>query len=113
MQEGHKAAFKAGLRIYQPNFRHLAWGEKHKEGKQDYVAPLATAPSHQLLTWGWKILEVLPKRAKRQEPRKRSLFGLYLPLGEARRIETHNIDPSVEDRRARARGYRTDGIGSD
>ncbi|MEV8663507.1 DUF2235 domain-containing protein, partial [Mesorhizobium ciceri] len=50
---------------------------------------------------------LLPKRVKWREWKRRSLFGLYLPCGEPRRLpEDLNIHPSVEERRSRLAGYR-------
>lgn len=46
-------AVKAGLRITESNFRHLAWGEAHADGEHEYVAPSSAASSHQSLNGGW------------------------------------------------------------
>ena len=99
-------AVKAGLRITESNFRHLAWGEAHADGEHEYVAPSSAAPSHQSLKGGWWPLEVLPKSAKERETRNRSFLGLYLPFGELRKVEPHNIDPSVQQRIAANIGYK-------
>jgi hypothetical protein len=77
-----------GLHINQPMYNHLVLGHALQGGKRTYTAPSFTAKLHNSMTWGWKPLEVIPKRVKwRDWPRRRSLFGWYLPLCEPRRID--------------------------
>lgn len=51
-------------------------------------------------------MEFLPKSAKERETRRRSFLDLYLPFGELRKVEPHNIDPAVEKRIAANIGYK-------
>jgi hypothetical protein len=40
------------------------------------------------MTWGWRPLEVIPKRTKwRDWPQRQSVLGWYMPLCEPRRID--------------------------
>lgn len=99
-------AVKAGLRINKPNYRHLAFGESHDEGKHDYVAPSATGPAHRSLKGLWWLLEVLPKAVKYREWKRTGLAGAYLPLAEPRRVDPWTIiDPSVRQRVDASIGY--------
>lgn len=100
-------AIAQGLLVNAAMYEHLVDGAALTGGKHAYVAPDATAKLHNSLTWGWRILELLPKRVKWREWKRRSLFGLYLPCGEPRRLpDDLNIHPSVEERRSRLAGYR-------
>lgn len=99
-------AVKAGLRITQANFQHLAWGKPQAESEHDYVAPSATAISHRSLTWGWWPLEIFPKRTKERETRKRSFSELYVPFGKRRKVEPYNVDQSVQQRKAASIDYK-------
>jgi uncharacterized protein (DUF2235 family) len=77
-----------GLYISRPMYDHLVLGHALQGGKRSYTAPSFTAKLHNSMTWGWKPLEVIPKRVKsRDRPQRRSLFGWYLPLCEPRRID--------------------------
>lgn len=77
-----------GLAIDEPLFAHLAAGAPLPGGKHDYVAPNASAPLHDSLSWVWWPLEVLPKKLKwRRYPEKSERAGYYLPRGELRKIE--------------------------
>lgn len=99
-------ADKAGLRINQSMYRHLAWGEARAGGEHDYVPPNAAGPIHKSLVWAWWILEIIPKPARFKEWKRPSLFGLYLPLGEPRHIpEGQEIDDSVRERMATRSDY--------
>lgn len=99
-------AVVAGLRINRTMFDHLVLGKEHPNGRHRYVAPDAAADQHASLSLGWWPLEWFPKRAKRQETRRGSLFGLYLPRGEWREIEPGaSIHPSVAERQARRSDY--------
>lgn len=98
----------AGLEIQPKMLRHLARGETMGEGsKHQYVPPSPTGKIHKSLTWGWKIFEILPKRASRREWKRSSLLGLYFPWGEPRLIpEGALIHPSVHDRIKIVTDYR-------
>jgi uncharacterized protein (DUF2235 family) len=56
-----------------------------KREDRSYVAPNAMAEMHDSMTWGWRILEYLPKRkpAGSQRP---AVFGWTIPLSEHRHI---------------------------
>lgn len=105
-------AVAAGLEIQPRMFKHLARGETIGEDSQhDYVPPSPIGKIHKSLTWGWKIFEILPKRASRREWKRPSLLGLYLPWGEPRLIpDSAMIHPSVDDRMKAMPEYRPENL---
>lgn len=78
----------------------LVCGNNPKNSSRNYVTPDANADLHDSMNFAWRILEWLPKRAKRKEwPARRSFAGFYLPRSEPRIIEQNaTIDASVRDR---------------
>lgn len=77
-----------GLLINSAMFNHLVLGKPRKGGSRNYVEPDASGRLHESLTLGWKLLEWLPKRAKRKEwPKRRAVLGWYLPRGEPRFVK--------------------------
>ncbi|ESX08530.1 MULTISPECIES: DUF2235 domain-containing protein [unclassified Mesorhizobium] len=100
-------AISQGLLVNAAMYDHLVNGKALTSGKHAYVAPDATAELHNSLTWGWWILELLPKSVKWREWKRRSLFRLYLPWAEPRRLpDDLHIHPSVEERHDRLTSYR-------
>lgn len=100
-------AVKAGLRITRGNFLKYAKGEGLADDDHHYVAPDANAPMHNSLGWGWKPLEIIPKRAKYREWKRFSLLGLYLPWAEPRAVDpAHIVDETVHERQRKDRRYR-------
>lgn len=96
MTEEAKAA---GLRINTQMLNHLAYGEPRAGSSHSHQAPAAAGKIHQSLTFGWKLLEWIPKSAKRREWRRWSLLGLYIPWGEPRAIRSDAlIHASVAER---------------
>jgi uncharacterized protein (DUF2235 family) len=79
-----------GLLINTAMFNHLVLGHERKGGSRNYVKPDAGAASHDSMSWGWQILEWLPKSLRRREwPTRRSLSGVaYLPRSEPRLINS-------------------------
>jgi len=55
-----------------------------------YVKPNAKGDSHNSMTWGWAILEFLP-RIRPRDSQRSSIFGLTLPLFERRNIPSGAI----------------------
>jgi uncharacterized protein (DUF2235 family) len=98
----------AGLKTNSSMINHLVLGKPRRDSLRVYVAPDARARLHQSLNGLWWVLEVIPKLTKfREWPRRPSLFGLYLPLGEPRFIpDGAYIHRSVFDRIAQVPGYR-------
>ncbi|HJP68970.1 MAG TPA: DUF2235 domain-containing protein [Sphingomicrobium sp.] len=98
----------AGLKTNSSVINHLVLGKPRKDSMRVYVAPNARAQLHRSLKGLWWALEVIPKLKKfREWPHRRSLFGLYLPLGEPRPIpQGALIHKSVFDRIAQVPGYR-------
>lgn len=98
----------AGLRIDHGMFNHLVYGEPRPGSRHHYVPPDPAGKLHLSLRWLWWLLEVLPKRTKHREWRKRlSILGWYLPLGEPRKVSSkHEIDPSVDARKTLVPGYQ-------
>jgi hypothetical protein len=100
-------AGKAGLRITQANLHKLALGERASEEEHHYSEPDAGGPMHRSLTWGWKPLEIIPKRVKYRQWPRRSLFGFYFPWAEPRPVAaTHVINDSVRERQRTDPSYR-------
>ncbi len=92
-------AVKTGLRINQPNFRHLAYGEPSTVGQHQYVAPSATGPIHCSLNGFWWLFEALPKSIKHREWARRSISGFYIPQAEPRAVQAGQvIDDSIHAR---------------
>lgn len=101
-------AKSAGLKTSTAMINHLVLGKPRKDSNRVYVAPDASADLHRSLTLPWWILEVIPKQTKwREWPRRLSLLGFYLPLGEPRLIpEGAQIHGSVFERIDGVPAYR-------
>ena len=95
-------AAENGLRFRKKLPKLLVLGENPKNSAWQYAAPSETADLHNSMSWVWKILEYLPKRAHRIEwPARRSLLGFYLPRSEPRYIDPEaQIHPSAYQRQA-------------
>lgn len=98
----------AGLRTSTAMINHLVLGKERKDSNRVYSVPDVRARLHRSLTPLWWLLEVVPKRTRwREWPRRPSLLGFYLPLGEPRFIpEGALIHGSVFDRMTEVAGYR-------
>jgi len=89
-------AKQCGLDFRKQNINSIVMGAQ-KDSK--YVAPSATAPSHDTMTFGWSILEFIPRRGPEGLSR-RSLFGISIPLFRRRRIPQGSLlHRSVIERR--------------
>ena len=101
-----------GLRFRKKLPKLLVSGENPKSSTWNYAAPSDTADLHDSMSWGWRILEYLPRRAHRIEwPARRSLFGFYLPRSEPRNLgETAQIHPSVAARRQKRDDYKPENL---
>lgn len=97
-----------GLLINRAMYNHLVLGRQREGGSRSYTPPDATAPLHDSMTWGWRILEWLPKSASKKEwPDRRTFLGFYLPCGEPRPIPDGSlVHYSVAERMSRAPHYR-------
>jgi len=99
-----KEAKQHGLVFRETMVKRLVKGQNPrnvKEGsKRDYTAPSPTAKLHDSMTWGWRILEFIPKKLKwHDNPEKNTKRGFYIPLSEPRFIPTDaEIHPSVYER---------------
>jgi uncharacterized protein (DUF2235 family) len=98
----------AGLKTNTAMVNHLVLGKARKDSPRAYDPPSTTAKPHLSLKGLWWALEFLPKLKKfREWPWRRSLFGVYLPLGEPRLIsEGALVHSSVFDRTAEVPAYR-------
>lgn len=100
-------AAAAGLGINRAMFNHVVLGRERANASHRYVPPDPVADQHRSLTFGWWLLEWLPKWARFRETRGSSLLGFYLPRGEWRRIEAGDLmHPSVRERIAGRSDYR-------
>jgi len=81
-------AIHHGLEINRAMYNHLVFGEPRSGARRNYTKPSVRAKLHNSMNWAWRLLEVIPKRAKwRDWPQRPSLLGWYLPLCEPRRID--------------------------
>lgn len=92
-----------GLEFRTEMVKRLVEGRNPKNATRIYSAPDANAKLHNSMTWGWKVLEYLPKRDKHKEWKERkerkSYFGFYLPFCEPRPLGKDSAnDASVRDR---------------
>jgi acylphosphatase len=85
-------AVKYGLDINPRTRNHLALGQNDAGAREIFVKPDAQAILHVSLTAAWRPLELIPKRVKYQEWKRRlKLDGFYIPCGEPRPFKL--IDP--------------------
>lgn len=100
-------AISQGLLADAVMYECLVDGKPLPDGRKFYVEPDATAELHNSLTWGWWILELLPKRVKWREWKRCSIFGWYLPLAEPRRLPDELVvHDSVDKRHTFVSDYR-------
>ena len=97
----------AGLKTSTAMVNYLVLGKPREDSKRVYTPPNPAAPMHKSLKGVWWALEIIPKLTKwREWPKRRSLFGLYLPLAEPRPIPNSAlIHGSVFDRIATVPDY--------
>jgi uncharacterized protein (DUF2235 family) len=101
-------ATKFGLTVNIQMVKQLAWGVHRKGSPFTYVKPDVAGEMHDPMTWGWRLLEYLPKKATYKEwPERKSHFGSYIPDGEPRLIpEDAVIHESVVKRMDAVKDYR-------
>ncbi|RTM09955.1 MAG: DUF2235 domain-containing protein [Hyphomicrobiales bacterium] len=101
-------AVACGLKVGATIVGHLVEGKPTKGGEHIYVAPDPGAHLHPSATGAWRILEWLPKSARRREwPGRRSILGVYLPRCEPRLIpDGAQLHQSVLDRMALVKTYQ-------
>lgn len=84
-----------GLQFRTQSINSVVLGE---DQNSKYVAPDPLARRHNSMTFFWGILEFVPRR-KPQGSKRLSLFGITIPLFEARNIPAGaQIDPSLAGR---------------
>jgi hypothetical protein len=83
-------------------------GKPRRDSERTDKPPDVGGDLHKSLKGCWWLLEIIPKLAKWREWRvRRSLFGLYLPLGEPRPIaDDALVHGSALDRRRKDSDYR-------
>lgn len=87
-----EGARKCGLKFRQQSINSLVLGRRKNTR---YVAPDPLGKAHNTMTWGWAILEFLPRRRPICSSRP-SFFGLTVPLFERRYIPFDAVKhPSV------------------
>lgn len=81
-----------GLRIRTQMVNHIVLGHTRKNARQ-YTKPAADGLLHTSLTWGWKLLEFLPKRARHREWQERKIWlkSFYFPRAEPRQIPVNSL----------------------
>lgn len=94
-------AKKSGLNVTDRMAKYVT-GVKPWSSNTHYLYPKADpkATLHQSLNWKWWLLEFFPKSVKQREwPKRKSIFGFYIPWGEPRFIpKDAKLDPSVKKR---------------
>ena len=95
-----KEAQEHGLKFRQRLPNRLVLGQNPENRPREYVAPDPLGKIHNSMSWGWHLLEYIPKKIKYQEWKDRKSFlGFYIPNAEPRFIDPEaNIDPSVYER---------------
>src|SRR5262249_51552495 len=84
-----------GLRINSAMRNHLVLGRPRAGARTLFVKPNATANAHDSMTWGWRLLEGIPKSARLREWRRTEVAGFYLPLAEPRLIASNQVTPLI------------------
>ncbi|MBA4045667.1 MAG: hypothetical protein C0510_00210 [Erythrobacter sp.] len=91
-----EGARRCGLKFRQQSINALVLG---KRKDTDYVAPDPLGKSHNTMTWGWAILEFLPRR-KPEFSSRPAIFGFSIPFFERRHVPTDAVlHQSVQARR--------------
>jgi uncharacterized protein (DUF2235 family) len=89
-------ARKCGLKLRQQSINSLVLG-KGKNAR--YVAPDPLGKAHDTMTWGWAILEFLPRRRPECSSRP-ALLGFSIPFFERRHVPPNAVlHQSVQARR--------------
>lgn len=103
-----KEAKAAGLKMNTAMVNYLVLGKERRDSARTYAPPSIEADPHRSLKGAWWLLEIIPKLAKWREWKpRRSLLGLYLPLGEPRPIaDDALIHGSALDRMKAVGSYR-------
>jgi uncharacterized protein (DUF2235 family) len=101
-------ATKFGLTVNMQMVKQLAWGVQRKGSPFSYVKPDVAGDMHDPMTWGWRMLEYVPKKATYKEwPERKSHFGFYIPDCEPRFIpDDAVIHESVVRRMDAVKDYR-------
>jgi hypothetical protein len=91
-----REAVPHGLQIKPAMRNHLVLGRPRAGAKSVFVKPDATACLHNSMTWGWRLLEWLPKVRWNAGPNRR-FAGLYMPRAEQRVIADPNRRPVIHE----------------
>ncbi|VVT07552.1 DUF2235 domain-containing protein [Erythrobacter sp. EC-HK427] len=90
-----KQGERAGLHFSKASIKSLVLADE-KESK--YTRPDPLAPGKNSMTWGWKPLEILPRR-KPADSRRPSLLGWIIPWFEPRFVPAGaKLHRAIEDR---------------
>jgi len=100
---------KCGLKYTTRTINEIVLG---KNKKKDYVAPDPLAPRNASMSFGWSMLEFIPRRlSKGYSTDRLKVFGFYIPFFEPRKIEKDaEIHPSVLMRRGTSSDYEQPNI---
>jgi len=95
-----------GLRLRTQMINHIARGRPRKSARQ-YQKPDPKGPLHVSLKWHWRLIEWVPKGAKRREwPGRKVMLDRYIPWGEPRLIQPNDwVHQSVYDRKTQVATY--------
>ena len=95
-----------GLKVRTQMINHIVRGHR-RAGARTYQAPDPKGRLHISLKWYWRLIEWIPKNAKRREwPKRRTFLGHYIPWGEPRLPGAgDHVHQSVLDRISEVPGY--------
>jgi uncharacterized protein (DUF2235 family) len=103
-----REAKAAGLKVNTAMVNYLVLGKPRRDSERTYKPPDVEGDLHKSLKGFWWLLEFIPKLAKwREWSARRTLLGLYLPVGEPRPIaDDALVHWSALGRRERNSDYR-------
>ncbi|WP_043160558.1 DUF2235 domain-containing protein [Bradyrhizobium sp. Ai1a-2] len=101
-------ATTSGLTVNMQMVKQLAWGVQRRGSPFTYVKPDVAGKMHDPMTWAWRMMEYMPKKATYKEwPERKSHFGFYIPDCEPRFIpDDAVIHESVVRRMDAVKDYR-------
>jgi uncharacterized protein (DUF2235 family) len=84
-----------GLKVNTAMRNHIVLGHPRTGARSIFVKPNATAEQHNSMTWGWRLLEWIPKPAQWRDWHRPTIAGLYVPWAEPRLIAAGQAIPVI------------------
>ncbi|MEM6381300.1 MAG: DUF2235 domain-containing protein [Pseudomonadota bacterium] len=90
-------ATDCGLKFTTNTVNSIVLGKERRGSAKSYTKPNPCAEMQNSMTWGWKVLEFIPRRKGDQvRTKKGTLAGFFVPNGERRIVpDDAEIHPSV------------------